>query len=508
MQIHEQLLRRGIVPCFLATCAFFMVNNGVLGKLASPWLIVYLVKALLETVASVYALFYCFVAACYSRPSATVSASRQDGFADATAIVYLCCDDIDEEALLSVAASARAAGIQLIVHDDSTTDLNRMIVTQQIERLRSRMGLMPLLLRRKVHSGGKAAALNNVVSQLPAKIKFLMVCDSDSFVYDLGFLAKAMEYFRDPNVAIAQFRTIGHADINASRGYCMLSLSVTFYDAFVYFLDKFGWSAFLGHNAIVRVSAIRDVSGFTPGELADDIDFSVKVRLRGWKTRYAREIVCGERHPEDYGALRRRTGKWAYGCTQILRQWGWKVLSCPRLTVAERTTFLLTVSYYHFQVAMLLYLTLVCCVIPFDPSQSTEVRSQLAAALIILLITFVPSVSFFRSMQAIRQWPRAALSWGLTYGSQDLVCIRAIYRCLRSVPLRWVPTNRADSVADRSIFLPELLLGAVLLVVPAWLAPQLLLLPTTLLFSVKYLAAPLLDTYAFDRIHRTRRARV
>lgn len=100
---------------------------------------------------------------------------------------------------------------------------------------------------------------------------------------------------------------------------------------------------------MLRVSTIHSVGGFTPGQLADDIDYSVKLRLNGYRVVYARNIVGGERHPESHEALIRRTHKWAYGCTEILIRWGWQILTAPKIRALEKLTFFSTICYYQLQ---------------------------------------------------------------------------------------------------------------------------------------------------------------
>jgi hypothetical protein len=273
---------------------------------------------------------------------------------------------------------------------------------------------------------------------------------------------------------------------------------VDFYDAFVSFMDRFGWSPFLGHNAIIRVSALRQVGGLTPGQFADDIDLSVKLRMSGYRARYARFASAGERHPVSYSALLRRTAKWSYGCTQILLRWGAAILWSRRLSLAEKATFALTVSYYHFQALLLLYLCLFYLVLPFAGPWMGGTGSLLVSASLILTLTFLPSITYYLRGGRLRHWPRAAAYWGFTYGSQDFTVVGAIARCVLRCGMDWVPTNASASVRARSRTLLEPIFGLLILAIAIIQHPALLLLPTTVLFVGKFLITPWLNAWFFQ----------
>lgn len=490
----------------LLTLWTFGHMNHVWGRGWGFWAVPYAIKTLIEVVASGYATFYVLVALSYRKPSRSPAAGSPSRRVANVVIVYLCCNDLDVEALQSIVTYASAAHLRVVVHDDSATPEAQTDIDSAVEHFRTRYRCDIDILRRAERSGGKAGALNHVVQHLPTDVAYLVLCDSDSFLLEANLLSAALPYFDDLRVALVQCRNIGYVSPGAGLGYRLLSLSVTFYDTFVHFMDRFGWSPFLGHNALLRVAAIKQVGGFTPGQLADDIDFSVKLRLCGYTICYARELVCGERHPLTYEALRRRTAKWAYGCTQVLLRWGWALLTSPRLTLRDRATFFLTVGYYHFQLLLLLYLVLCYLMLPFHDPVMGGAESLLVASGLVLLLTFIPSITYFAAEHALRDWPRVALCWGLTYGSQDLVMLRAIGRCLMHRPLAWVPTNTRSGRLGPLHLLPELCCGGAIIAVALAQSPPLLLLPTTVLFAGKFLLAPLLHRCLFERSGHRRAA--
>lgn len=167
----------------------------------------------------------------------------------------------------------------------------------------------------------------------------------------------------------------------------------------------------------------------------------------------------------------------------------------PSLSAGEKATFFLTVGYYHFQSLLLLYLTLFYLVLPIHDPMMGGTPSLLVSAALILLLTFIPSVTYFLRAGRLRSWPAHAVVWGLTYGSQDFVIVSAIMRCLFRRPLSWAPTNAAVLPRDVRGLAPEICFGASILVIAAVQHPALLLLPTTGLFAGKFLVASRLNSW-------------
>ena len=495
----RSVLFAGVVLALGCLDLHWLLSLNALGGRTGLWFWVYTLKAAIELLASVYAVFYLLVALSY-RPkhdeSGTLVAGASSGN---TCVVYLCCDDFDLEAVDSIALFCVLTGCSFLIHDDSSSEYIRRRVDDAVARFRADCRLEVQLLRNHHPKGGKPGAVNHAVQALKPSVDYLLLCDSDSHLL-LGAAAfqKAFLMFADPAVAIVQFRNCGYTSGDDSLGYRTLSGSVDYYDAFVDFMDRFGWSPFLGHNAILRLSALRQVGGFTPGQLADDIDLSVRLRLAGFTIRYAAFASAGERHPTSYEALRRRTAKWSYGCTQILLRWGASVLLSRRLTAAEKVTFLLTVSYYHFQALLLVYLATFYVVLPLDSIFGAALGPLLVSASLILFFTFLPSITYFSRNGNLLSWPSAATRWGLTYGSQDLLVAMSIARCVFHHKLKWVPTNAPISSEKQSLFLQEVYLGAAIVVAAAVTRPALLLLPTTALFAGKFLISPWLNSLIFQ----------
>jgi membrane glycosyltransferase len=246
--------------------------NDVWSRPSGIWAAIYFAKSGIEIVASGFAIFYILVALTYRKPAAIRCLDKPTKAHRHIAIAYLCCEDMDLMALQSIVVSGGRYSTYIVLHDDSNSKQYRVMVDEAAKVLGNQYGVSIRILRRPHPIGGKPGAVNNVLQHLPSDIEFLLLCDNDSFLPNDDFLDQALSYLDVPDVAIVQFRNLGYVNKEDSIGYRTLSVSVDFYDAFVSFMDRFGWSPFLGHNALMRVSAMREVGGFTPGQLADDID--------------------------------------------------------------------------------------------------------------------------------------------------------------------------------------------------------------------------------------------
>jgi len=218
--------------------------------------------------------------------------------------------------------------LRIIVHDDSSNLDERKKVNETVSELAKRYVLDMVVLRRGNREGGKPGALNYILGKIPESFEWMLVCDNDSMSMDADWYVKVSSDLRDPSLACVQFRNVGSAKESLSGLQKQLHNSIDVFEVFVSPAERYGWLPFFGHNGILRLSAVREVGGFQPGEFADDIDMSVRLNLTGYKIRYRKDITFSEAHPENYRAFRARSYKWAYGCASVLRRWALPATIC------------------------------------------------------------------------------------------------------------------------------------------------------------------------------------
>src|SRR5262249_33121833 len=330
----------------------------VLGRTRIGWSAIGLLafKTIVEIGASFYRLAFLFGSIFYlvtkeKRKTGTALVTRP-----AVGVIYLCCDDLDMEALDSLAKLRYDGPLYLIIHDDSKSTNSRSEVDAAAEHLRRLKKWEVVVLRRPVKTGAKPGVLNYVLDQTAHLYEYFFLCDSDSTIQDALTIERALPYFQDERVAIVQCRSVAFDCAEYSPMNRLLSGSINVFHVYFSVQSKFGWQPFIGHNAFLRTQAVREIGGLTPGFFADDRDLTVRLNLKGYSVAYAPEIPVGEKHPPSYTSFRRRSYKWAYGYTQTLKAHAASVLTSHHFSLAEKLSFFQFAGFYVGQTMLLLYL--------------------------------------------------------------------------------------------------------------------------------------------------------
>lgn len=451
-------------------------------------------KTAVEVCASYYGFAFVFIAAAYLLRKEPAPEFKLGNQLPPVGLIYLCCGDLDCSALFSLASLTYRGKLYLIVHDDCTSAAQRKEVDKAVEKLRRKSNHEVLLFRRPTKEGGKPGATNYVLAQTTHLFEYFLLCDNDSTALDPLTIEKALPYFQDPKIAIVQCRSVGVVDTNTCYVNRLLSRSIDAFHVFLTTYSRFGWQPFVGHNALLRTEAVREVGGFTPGFFSDDLDLTVRLNLRGYKVAYAPEIQFGEKHPGNHSSYRRRSYKWAYGCVQTLRAHWSGVLKSKQLSLAEKWSFFLFSGFYVGQTALLLYLCAVFLVGPFFLTGYTvNVNTAFFAGSLIILLTFLPVMAYF-AKDPVRQGSAGAVAMcGLVYGTTDFPTARGVWDCLRGRKSGWTPTNvRSTDRLSWSLW-GEALFGMTLLCMPLLTNFPMIYFPCFYLFAGKFLFGPVIS---------------
>lgn len=499
--------------------AYFVLSSGTLFSLVYIWSIYRVThqtpmtfavigllafKTLVELGASYYGFAFLFIAVAYLLRREAASKVRQVDQPSPVGVIYLCCNDLDHGALLSLARLAYRGKLYFIVHDDSVSAAQHREVDQAVLELRRRTDHEVLLLRRPTKEGGKAGVTNYVLAQTAQLFEYFLLCDNDSTALDPLAIEKALPRFEDPRVAIVQCRNVAVVDPDGCTVNRLLSRSIDAFNVFLTTYSRFGWLPFVGHNAILRTAAVREVGGFTPGFFSDDLDLTVRLNLRGHKVVYAPEIHFGEKHPGTHSSYRRRSYKWAYGCVQTLRTHCIAVLKSQEFTLAEKWSFFMFSGFYVGQTALLLYLCATFLVGPFLlTGYSVNSSSAFFAGSLIILVTFLPVLAYFAKDPVRQGSAGAVVMCGLVYGTTDFPTARGVWDCLRGRRSQWTPTNVRSSDEHPQRLLAEALFGLVLLCVPLLKNFPMIYFPCFYLFAGKFLFGPAISVLYDDQRRQT-----
>lgn len=220
------------------------------------------------------------------------------------AVLYLCCDDADEESLRSL---VHLYGVSIFILDDSAVPIS--LPETEYPRI--------TVIRRGDRSGFKAGNLNYWLNRYGAQFDYFVVLDSDSIV-SLDAIWELVAYAEHPtnrDIAIVQSmicaRTGNHfqSAVSAQQRVRFRILSRLY--------DRIGWTISHGHNNLHRTKAIRELGGFGLDVSCEDTIASVQLALRGWRLILV-DVVTYDSEPGDVFAFRRRQVRWARQTTEVI----------------------------------------------------------------------------------------------------------------------------------------------------------------------------------------------
>ncbi|HET6203436.1 MAG TPA: glycosyltransferase family 2 protein [Planctomycetota bacterium] len=489
----SQVLVRAAILLAVAFCLFYawslrnlLFAGGMpIGERTLLWL-----KFAVETVFSFPAATMLLVALVYLfRRDPEVRTPPHEGPAPPVGVVYLCCNDLDEDAVASLRRLRYRGPLYLVLHDDAAGG------DPAVDRLAIELSQDPrfrfLLLRRPEKSGGKPGVLNYVLERAGHLFEYFLLCDNDSIARDPETIEKLLGAMSDPRVAVAQCRNVAVEDPKDCGVNRVLSRAVDVFHLFLATARRYGWSPFVGHNALLRTRAVRQVGGFTPGCFADDIDLTVRLNLAGWRITYASDVPFGEKHPPSYDAFRRRTYKWSYGSMQVLKRHAGSVIRTRSLTLAEKWGFFQFIGFYTLQTVLLLYVAAFYLLAPFFlRTADYNVAATIVSGSIIPVLIFLPVIAFSAKHGRLASLPAFLTTCWLGYGATDFPTARGTLDGLLGRPRRWVPTNAGSGDPAGRAYVLEGLFGALLLLVPLARFPYLLYAPLSLVVAGKFLFIP------------------
>ncbi len=275
---------------------------------------------------------------------------------------------------------------------------------------------------RTSHEGAKAGNLNDALAHVNADV--VAVLDADHIVSS-DFLTHTLGYFADPRVALVQtpqdFYNLDSFENDRNRSWLWRERRVVpfneqrlFYRAIQPGKNRWGAAFWCGTNALLRVSALREVGGVAAETLTEDIHTTLRLHRRGWRSVYHNEVLArglAARDADQYQAQRLR---WGTGAMQLLRVD--HPLTAPGLRPAQRVAYAATILGWFDAWRSLGYV-----VVPLVVLVSGAV--PIRAPFVVFTLAFV--VTFLVQRHALAQLSRGYAPQGLA-AVFELVRMQAI----------------------------------------------------------------------------------
>lgn len=232
--------------------------------------------------------------------------------------------------------------VQILLLDDSTDDTTKFL-TELVKKYK-KLGYDIEMIHRNSREGFKAGALQNALKY--TKHEFIAIFDAD-FVPPEDFLIKVMPYFEDEKLGLIQCRW---AHLN--RDYNLITKAIAIgYDGH-HIIEQTGrWAGgfllnFNGSAGVLRKSALEEAGGWQADTLAEDLDASYRMQLKGWKALYLRDIKCWAEIPPTIPALKKQQSRWANGSIRTFRKLFIQILKDKNLSLSKKTEALIHLSFY------------------------------------------------------------------------------------------------------------------------------------------------------------------
>ncbi len=230
--------------------------------------------------------------------------------------------------------------LEIIVVDDSDDG-----TTEIVRGFERRFPGLVKVIHRSERTGFKAGALKEALRNSSGE--FVTYFDAD-YVPPRDFLKQMIPFlFVNPKVGFVQARW-SYLDGQFSWLARAISLGIDIY-AFVDQRARYVGNLlahFSGSCGVFRKEAILDAGGWHEDTLAEDLDLSIRLHLKGWKYVYVPTVVCPGEIPPTFDTLKSQQFRWAKGFSQCLRKHGMSILRSKALSAFQKVEAILHLCTY------------------------------------------------------------------------------------------------------------------------------------------------------------------
>ena len=248
-----------------------------------------------------------------------------------TVDVFITCYDEPLEVLRRTAIGARAIRYphRTYMLDDGKREEVRLMAEQ--------LGIG--YIRRVGNANAKSGNLNFALSVTSGE--FILQLDADHVPLP-HILDRLLGYFNDPLMAIVQspqdfYNVDSFTHVVNDEGRRLWEENRIFYSLIQPGRDYWNASFFCGSCGILRRSALEEVGGFASKTIIEDMETTMELHARGYRTAYHRETLAYGLAPGAAGAYHVQRMRWAQGAMQVMRKL--KPLTMKGLTLPQRINY-------------------------------------------------------------------------------------------------------------------------------------------------------------------------
>ncbi|MGQ0561211.1 MAG: glycosyltransferase [Gemmatimonadota bacterium] len=177
-------------------------------------------------------------------------------------------------------------------------------------------------IRRKGNPNAKAGNLNHAIAVTNGE--FVLQLDADHVPLP-NIIDRLLGYFTDPTVAFVQspqdfYNTDSFTHVINEKSRSMWEENRIFYSLIQPGKDHWNATFFCGSCGMLRRAALEEVGGFSTETIIEDMETSIKLHARGWKSAYHTEALAFGLSPASASSFHVQRLRWAQGSMQMLQK--------------------------------------------------------------------------------------------------------------------------------------------------------------------------------------------
>ncbi|HEY1953538.1 MAG TPA: glycosyltransferase [Gemmatimonadaceae bacterium] len=201
-------------------------------------------------------------------------------------------------------------------------------------------------IRREGNEHAKAGNLNHALGITDGK--YILQLDADHVPLP-NILDRLLGYFNDPDVAFVQspqdfYNTDSFTHVVNEEERSLWEENRIFFSLLQPGKDYWNAAFFCGSCGVLRRTAFEEIGGFSTKTITEDMETSIVLHGRGWKSVYHGETLAYGLAPSSALAYHVQRLRWGQGSMQILRKLN--PLTYPGLTVPQRVAYLSSTATY------------------------------------------------------------------------------------------------------------------------------------------------------------------
>ncbi|HUF49876.1 MAG TPA: glycosyltransferase [Longimicrobiales bacterium] len=266
-----------------------------------------------------------------------------------TVDVFITCYDEPLEVLRRTAMGAREIQYPHRTYflDDGKRD--------EVRELAETLGIG--YIRRVGNANAKSGNLNYALSVTSGE--FILQLDADHVPLP-SIVHRMLGYFNDARVAIVQspqdfYNVDSFSHIVNDEGRRLWEENRIFYSLIQPGRDHWDASFFCGSGGILRRAALAEIGGFASKTIIEDMETTMELNARGWKSVYHNETLAYGLAPGNAAAYHVQRLRWGQGAMQVLRKM--KPLTMRGLSLPQRINYFAgTATYFEGWQKLIFYL--------------------------------------------------------------------------------------------------------------------------------------------------------